>query len=120
MEKIDKLEKDYVPPLIVASIARDVGQNQVRFDQAHKGKKITVEGYVSDIEEVKGGYSLKLRGSTRFNSPFEYLELRFDAKHKNAILDLNKDDSVIVQGTYRGKQRYGIGTLTLFSCEVVE
>jgi TPR repeat protein len=103
------------------NLITEVDQNQMRFDKNYKEKIITIEGFVDDIEEKKGTYVLKIYGERdALRNPFKFIECHFEKKHEDALLDLNKGDTVRVRGTYKGKQQFQLGSLVLFDCEIVK
>ena len=99
-----------------SDLITEVGKNQMRFDKKYKEKTITVSGFVGQIDEKQGKYALQLFGETGLANPFRYIECIFDPSQEDALMELNKGDSIILKGTYKGKQNFQIGALTLFEC----
>ena len=112
---IDKVEEEN-RPIPANDLITEVGKNQMRFDKKYKEKTITVSGFVGQIDEKQGKYALQLFGETGLANPFRYIECIFDPSQEDALMELNKGDSIILKGTYKGKQNFQIGALTLFEC----
>ena len=92
----------------------------MRFDKKYKGRQITTSGFIDEIEEKKGGYTLSLFGEQGFVNPFNHIECRFKASEEDKLLDLNKGDSVRIKGTYKGKEAFQIGALVLHNCIIAD
>jgi hypothetical protein len=120
LEAINRMEAK-ASSVPAKNLVLEVEQNQMRFDKNYKGKSIITEGFVDDIEEEKGGYVLKVFGEQgNLRNPFKFIACHFAADHEDALLALNKGDTVKVKGTYKGKQQFQIGAIVLFECEIVK
>lgn len=116
LKKID----ESVNGIPARELLSEVGNNQMRFDKKYKGKQITTSGFIDEIEEKKGGYTLSLFGEQGFVNPFNHIECRFKASEEDKLLDLNKGDSVRIKGTYKGKEAFQIGALVLHNCTIAD
>ena len=102
------------------TLIADVRNNQMRFDRTYKGKIIKCEGRVEGVESIRNGYKLNLYYDTFIPNPFEYIECRFSRNFEADLFNLNKGDTVQVQGLYKGKQDFQICALVLFDCLIVK
>ena len=100
------------------SLVSEVDKNQMRFDKNYKGKRILVEGFVGKIEAKGSDYTLSLFGEAVITNPFRYIECHFNADAEDSLLELNKGDSVKIEGLYNGKENFQIGSLVLLNCSV--
>jgi len=102
------------------ALIRDVRANQLRFDKEYKEKQLVAVGFVGEIkQDPKQGYRLVLYGERSPAGPFDYIECYFSASQEDTLLELNRDDLVIIQGTYRGKQEFQVGAICLYECSTL-
>lgn len=95
----------------------EVDKNQMRFDKNYKDKRIIVEGFVGNIKEKNGGYTLWLYGESNPSSP-KFIECRFSLEAEDSLLELNKRDLVKIEGFYKGEEQFQLGSLVLHDCAV--
>jgi hypothetical protein len=120
LDAIDEAEKANTP-IPAKTLITEVQQNQLRFDKNYKGKRITVVGYVGVLDAQDNGYRLQLFGTNDpLANPFSVVDCRFNASQEDALLDLNKGQSVKIKGDYKGKQAFQLGAFMLFNCEVLK
>ncbi|MCL2146603.1 MAG: OB-fold putative lipoprotein [Synergistaceae bacterium] len=104
----------------VDDLITEFEKNQLRFDRNYMKKNISVEGYIRSIEERQVEnykfFQLTILGAIGKFDSSHYIECHFDESEENALLDLNKGDIIVVNGTYDGKQYYQTGSLFLKNC----
>ena len=98
----------------------EIEKNRMRFDKNYKNKKIIVKGFVGDITEKKNIYSLSLFGETGIVNPFKFIECRFEVSEEDSLLELNKGENVIIEGTYKGKEDFQIGSMVFHNCQILK
>lgn len=96
----------------------EIDKNQMRFDKNYKNKRIIVEGFVGKIEEKNGGYNLSLFGEQGIANPFKFIECRFSSEAEDSLLELDKGNLIKVEGDYKGKEQFQIGSIVLHDCAV--
>ena len=101
-------------------LINEVKNNQMRFDRNYKGKIIKCEGIVEVVDNTRKGYILHLSYDSFFPNPFDFINCHFSRKHEADLLNLNKGDTVTVQGLYNGKQDFQICALVLFDCQIIK
>ena len=106
------------PALNAPDVVKALDENRMKFDLQHKNKAITIHGEVAKIEEKQGKYILSLSNGEKIPNPFKVIECSFDKPDE--LLELKTGDSVSVSGTYKGKQSFELGAMTLFKCKLVK
>lgn len=102
-----------------STLISEVRSNQMRFNKNYKGRQITALGFVGNIDEKKGGYTLSLFGTQGPDNPFSYIECRFPISEEGKLLELNRGDSVRIRGIYKGKEDFQVGAIVFHNCVVV-
>ena len=115
-----KQEEEKSRPIPAKTLISEVSTNQMRFDKNHKGRIIKCVGYVQDIEGGRRDYTLNLYYDSFIPNPFEFIHCKFSKKNEAELLNLNKGDIVTVQGLYKGKQDFQIGSIILFDCQIIK
>ena len=106
------------PALKAADIVQSIKENRMKFDLQYKNKAMTVSGTVAKIEEKKGKYILSLSNGDRVPNPFKCISCVFDKPDE--LMDLKAGDEATVSGTYKGKQSFEVGIMTLLKCKLVK
>jgi len=106
------------PALNAPDVVKALDENRMKFDLQHKNKAMTIHGDVAKIEEKQGKYILSLSNGEKIPNPFKVIECSFDKPDE--LLELKTGDSVSVSGTYKGKQSFELGAMTLFKCKLVK
>ena len=106
------------PALNAPDVVKALDENRMKFDLQHKNKAMTIHGEVAKIEEKQGKYILSLSNGEKIPNPFKVIECSFDKPDE--LLELKTGDSVSVSGTYKGKQSFELGAMTLFKCKLVK
>ena len=106
------------PVLKAADIVQSIKENRMKFDLQYKNKAMTVNGTVAKIEEKKGKYILSLSNGDRVPNPFRCVSCVFDKP--DDLMELKAGDEATVSGTYKGKQSFEVGIMTLLKCKLVK
>lgn len=104
--------------LSAPDVVKALEENRMKFDLQHKNKEVTINGVVAKIEEKKGKYILSLSNGEQIPNPFKLIECTFDKPDE--LLELKTGDTVSVSGTYKGKQNFELGSMTLFKCKLAK
>jgi hypothetical protein len=105
-------------PLDAQNVVKALDENRMKFDMQYKNKEVVIKGTIAKIEEKKGKYLLSLSNGDRVPNPFKAIVCTFDKPDE--LMDLKAGEDVSVTGTYKGKQNFEIGSMTLFKCKLVK
>ena len=123
----DITQKDYEPiethydtnpvaKLNAGDAILELNQNSLRFDNKYKNKTINITGFIQDIQEENNLYVISVSGSV--NNFSEYVVCYFTEEYKDAILTLNKEESVSVIGLYKGVDKNDKSMVKIYNCKI--
>ena len=99
--RASKLGDDPPTPINLTQLLSEYGSNEVRADDAYKGKVVEFSGTAGEIQRSAiGGISLAIGTGKRFETP--KVKCFFDDAQTTKVKALSKGDSVRVRGRVQG------------------
>lgn len=97
-------------------MANEAQANRMRFDKQFKDMQFDVAGEIFKIDEKNGKYIVYLHGAANKN-PMRVVACEFDPKYEDAVMKMDKGNTITAHCVYRGKQQFEMGAFTLVDCE---